>query len=33
MKDLLYDACMGKALRDVEISDDAFKKVEAIMQS
>ena len=34
MKDLLsMMPGMGKALRDVEISDDAFKKVEAIMQS
>ena len=34
MKDLLsMMPGMGKALRDIEISDDAFKKVEAIMQS
>ena len=34
MKDLLsMMPGMGKALRDVEISDDAFNKVEAIMQS
>ena len=34
MKDLLsMMPGMGKALRDVEIGDDAFKKVEAIMQS
>ena len=34
MKDLLsMMPGMGKALRDVEISDDAFKKVEAVMQS